>query len=59
MSANYYNGPYVVKPSFEDQFLATNNKLMTSDVEVEAIEVNRTTNLSGGITVYIGGIINA
>ena len=59
MSANYYNGPYAVKPSFEDQFLATNNKLMTSDVEVEAIEVSRTTNLAGGITVYIGGIINA
>lgn len=59
ISANYYEGPYSVKPKFEDQTLLTNNKLMSDDVQVEAIEVSRTTNLAGGITVYIGGIINA
>jgi len=32
---------------------------MNSDVEVEAIEVSRTTNLAGGITIFIGGNLNA
>lgn len=59
VQTNYYNGPYIVKPSFEDQTLYTNNKLMNSDVEVEAIEVSRTTNLAGGITIFIGGNLNA
>lgn len=53
-----YAGPYVVTPAFEEQFLYTDNKLMTSDVEVEAIYVSSTPNLAGGNTVYIGGTIN-
>ena len=52
---SYYGGPYEVAPSFEDQVLPTNNKLMASDVEVKAIYVSRTSNPAGGITVYIGG----
>lgn len=54
---NYYNGPYTVKPTFEEQTLETNNKLMSSDVTVESIYVGKVTNFTGGNTVYIGGII--
>ena len=53
-----YAGPYSVTPTFSDQTLNTNNKLMSSDVEVEAIFVSRVPNLAGGNTVYIGGIID-
>lgn len=53
-----YPGPYVVTPMFSEQVLNTNNKLMSSDVEVEAIYVSSVTNPAGGNTVYIGGIIN-
>lgn len=53
-----YAGPYIVTPAFEEQFLYTDNKLMTSDVEVEAIYVSSTPNFAGGNTVYIGGTIN-
>lgn len=53
-----YTGPYEAIPSFENQILGTSNKLMTSDVEVEAIYVSSVTNPAGGNTVYIGGIIN-
>ena len=52
-----YAGPYVVTPTFSDQTLETNNKLMTSDVEVEAIYVSVVQNPAGGNTVYIGGTI--
>lgn len=51
-----YAGPYVVEPKFEDQTLETSQKFMTADVTVKEIAVSRTTNLSGGITVYIGGL---
>ena len=54
-----YLGPYVVDPTFREQTLETRNKLMTDDVTVNPIEVSRTSNPAGGITVYIGGIINA
>lgn len=53
-----YEGPYTVDPDFEGQILDTNRKVMTDDVTVNAIEVQRVSNLSGGVTVYIGGIIN-
>lgn len=54
-----YPGPYVVDPAFSEQILETRNKVMTDDVTVNPIEVSRTSNPAGGITVYIGGIINA
>lgn len=53
-----YTGAYDVDPKFEAQKLATNGKKMLDDVTVEAIEVQRVSNTSGGITVYIGGLIN-
>lgn len=54
-----YEGPYEVDPAFEDRILETKNTTLTDDVTVNAIIVSRTTNPSGGNTVYIGGIINA
>lgn len=53
-----YTGAYNVDPKFEAQKLATNGKKMLDDVTVEAIEVQRVSNTSGGKTVYIGGLIN-
>ena len=53
-----YTGAYNVDPKFEAQKLATNGKKMRDDVTVEAIEVQRVSNTSGGRTVYIGGLIN-
>lgn len=53
-----YTGTYIVEPKFTQQELATTNKMLTKDIVVEAIEVARTSNPSGGKTVYIGGIID-
>ena len=53
-----YEGPYRVIPSFLNQVLATKNKVMEHDVEVKQIQVSRVSNLQGGKTVYIGGVIN-
>ena len=53
-----YTGAYNADPKFEAQKLATNGKKMRDDVTVEAIEVQRVSNTSGGKTVYIGGLIN-
>lgn len=53
-----YTGEYEVEPKFTKQKLPTKNKKMRDDVTVEAIEVQRVSNTSGGRTVYIGGIIN-
>ncbi len=53
--ASDYEGDYNISPKFEDQTLPTKNKTLNADILVNAIEVARTTNLSGGKTVYIGG----
>ena len=45
-------------PQFTPQELATAQKQMIDDVTIEAIEISRVSNPSGGKTVYIGGIIN-
>ncbi len=57
LTGDIYDGEYIVDPSFEQQILATRNKTLTDDVTVNAIMVSRTTNASGGYTVYIGGDI--
>lgn len=54
-----YEGEYTVAPDWEAQTLATRNKVMHSDVTVEAIYLNSAQNPSGGNTVYIGGLIDA
>ena len=53
-----YSGKYNVIPDFEFQTLETKNRRLKDDVTVEAIRVSRTTNPSGGTTVYIGGMLN-
>ena len=53
-----YTGAYDVDPKFTAQKLATNGKKILDYVTVEAIEVQRVSNTSGGRTVYIGGLIN-
>jgi aminopeptidase C len=58
IEGEYYEGPYRVNPSFLDQTLLTKNKVMRQDVEVDKIQVSRVSNLQGGKTVYIGGVIN-
>ena len=52
-----YTGLYEVDPTFNPIILETNNKLLTDDITVNSIYVGRISNESGGITVYIGGII--
>lgn len=54
-AADPYEGAYEVMPSFAEQALPTAGKQMLADVTVHAIPVSRTSNLSGGITVFIGG----
>lgn len=49
-----YPGPYSVKPRKVDQILPTQNKMMTDDLEVEAINYLETDNPMGGKTVNIG-----
>lgn len=53
-----YSGPYSAVPSFEDQVLNTSNKVLYDDINISRIAVHEVSNLSGGITVYIGGDIN-
>jgi len=51
----YYEGPYEVTPKTEtEQVLATANKQMAKDVTVFKIPYFETSNLSDGVTVYIG-----
>lgn len=52
-----YTGEYVVDPKFSDQVVEAKNKMMLDDITVNAIKVARTSNPSGGQTVYIGGVI--
>ena len=53
-----YPGPYTVDPDFVRVTLPTQGKNMLEDVTVNAIEVQRVSNPTGGKTVYIGGIID-
>lgn len=50
-----YDGAYSVDPLFTQQVLATENKYMTNDVTVNAINVSYVSNPQGGETAYIGG----
>lgn len=54
---NPYTGEYIIDPDFEGQVLHTQQKYMTDNVTVNPIQVESVSNLSGGRTVYIGGII--
>lgn len=58
IDGRHYDGEYEVTPDFNEQTLETRGLLMADDVSVHAIQVSRTTNPSGGTTVFIGGPIN-
>ena len=58
MAGEVYQGPYTVYPDFVGVTLPTQGKNMREDVTVNAIEVQRVSNPTGGKTVYIGGIID-
>lgn len=51
--AAIYTGAYEVTPNMSEQILETKNKIMADDVTVHQVPVYRTTNVSGGVTVYI------
>lgn len=53
-----YDGAYEVTPEWYVQTLATRNKQMADDVTVKSIQLELVSNLSGGKTAYIGGIID-
>lgn len=53
----FYDGVTDVDPTFDQQILDTSNKTLKDDIEVHPIAVSKTTNVSGGNTVYIGGEI--
>ena len=52
-----YTGQTVVNPNFVGVVLPTANKVLAQNITVNPIEVQSVSNLSGGKTVYIGGII--
>lgn len=53
-----YDGAYEVTPDWHVQTLATRNRRMADDVTVKSIQLELVSNISGGKTAYIGGIIN-
>lgn len=52
-----YNGITDVTPDFDSLVLKTSHKIVTKNIVVNPIQVEKVSNLSGGITVFIGGII--
>lgn len=54
---NPYTGNYIIDPDFEGQVLQTRQKYMTDNVTINPIQVESVSNIEGGRTVYIGGII--
>lgn len=56
IEGEHYDGETIVDPTFSTQTLETRNKVMDDDVTVNSIYVGKTTNVSGGYTVYVGMI---
>lgn len=50
----YYEGEYVVIPKSYEQFLDTDHKILTDDVDVKEIPYAEVPNIYGGLTVTIG-----
>ena len=57
IDADVYDGEYDVYPDFIGTTLETKNKTLKDDISVKPIQVESVSNLEGGRTVYIGGII--
>ena len=58
LEGDIYEGEYFYTPKFIQQIIETRNKTLKDNITVDAIEVSRVSNTSGGKTVYIGGIFN-
>lgn len=52
-----YTGVTEVDPDFDGVTLQTADKVLVNNITVNPIKVESVSNLSGGRTVYIGGII--
>lgn len=52
----YYTGEYVVIPKVYEQFLDTDHKVLTEDVDVKEITFIQVPNDKGGLTTTIGEI---
>jgi hypothetical protein len=50
----YYEGEYVITPTFEDQVLETKQRSMSDDVTVEKITTLEVDNDAGGVTYIFG-----
>lgn len=50
---NPYNGEYSIRPKMDEQILPTKGRVLFEDVVVQAVPVIRTSNTSGGTTIYI------
>ncbi len=53
--ADPYTGSYEITPTFDEQTLETTGKLMSDNVKVFAIPVERVANTAGGYTIIVGG----
>lgn len=50
----YYQGEYTVTPRVYEQYLYTDNKILTDDVTVLKIPKSEVENIQNGLTVTIG-----
>lgn len=57
LDSDIYTGAVDISPDFDGVILATAHKLVTDDIIVAPIQVENVSNTSGGVTVYIGGIV--
>lgn len=55
--APVYTGETTVDPDFTGTVLQTAQKIVTNNITVNPIQVESVSNIQGGRTVYIGGII--
>lgn len=49
----YYDGAYVVTPSWAEQTLETSDKICADDIKVKEIQVSETANEAGGLTISL------
>lgn len=57
LSTGIYGGITQIDPDFEGLILNTAHKVINKDITINPIQVETVSNMSGGSTVYIGGII--
>lgn len=53
LEVEQYKGTYEATPQMEAQTLATKDKYLREDVQINAIPIIRVSNTSGGTTVFI------